>query len=91
MNRYSPNHPSVMHQLQHGTTPTNRNAFIRRRRGAQLMGLFVVSLVAILLGGWIWIGNQLGLAMFFVTPILLAVMFMFAVELLETPLEKGNK
>lgn len=54
------------------------------------MALFTISLVCALFGGWKWVGNELGSVMFIAVPVLLAIMFVFAVELLETPL-KGKQ
>ena len=88
MKNYSPNHPAVRYYTENDITPSNRNVFIRRRRGAVLMATFAVLLVSTLLGGWVWIGNNLGMAVFFAMPILLVCLFLLATDLLDTPLKK---
>lgn len=55
------------------------------------MALFTISFLCTMFGGLRWAGNTLGVIGFCVLPMLLGFMFLLAVELIETPTEKGKQ
>lgn len=55
------------------------------------MALSIVLLVVVLFGGWAWTGRHFGLVVFCFVPLLPVSLFIWAGDLIDTPLEKGLK